>query len=82
MAHTFQLGDKVRFQHTHVLEVVYFTARVVKLDGEHVWLEVPERVRRLPFPPGYIFAALAENYDANRHLINEVLSLKYDLQGM
>jgi hypothetical protein len=42
----------VRFQHpTSNGGTVRFTAKVVKLDGEYAWVEMPARIRRIPFPP-------------------------------
>ena len=48
---TIHVGSKVRFRHYHLLQIVDFTARVVRLDGDFAWVEMPARVRRLPFPP-------------------------------
>lgn len=47
------VGSKVRFSTTHSdMSVITFSARVVKLDGRgNAWVEMPERVRKLPFPP-------------------------------
>ena len=51
MDNTFRVNDKVRFSHHHVLQAVTFAARIVKIDGAFAWVEMPPRVRRLPFPP-------------------------------
>lgn len=47
------VGTKVRFSTTHSdMSTITFSARVVKLDGKgNAWVEMPERVRNLPFPP-------------------------------
>jgi hypothetical protein len=44
-------GTVLRFAHQHVLQTVVYSAKVVKLDGEYVWVEIPQRIQRLPFPP-------------------------------
>jgi hypothetical protein len=50
---TLALGTRVRFSHpTSNGGTVTFTARVVKQAGNgRVWVEMPARVRRMPFPP-------------------------------
>lgn len=46
------VGTKVRFTHpTSNGGTVRFTAKVVRLDGEYAWVEMPARVRSMPFPP-------------------------------
>jgi hypothetical protein len=44
---------KIQFQTTHSDgSTIRFSARIVKDNGDGtVWAEMPERVRRLPFPP-------------------------------
>lgn len=49
--HAIAVGTRVRFTHSHVMQTVTFSARVVKLDGAYAWVEMPARVRALPFPP-------------------------------
>jgi len=52
MAKTLTVGTKVLFTHpTSNGGTVRFSARVVKLQGDSVWVEMPERVRAMPFPP-------------------------------
>lgn len=47
-----KIGDKIRMSTTHSDgSIVSYKATVVKLDGANVWLEIPQRVRSLPFPP-------------------------------
>lgn len=50
---TVTIGTKVRFRlSTSDGGYVTFSARVVKFQGDdHVWIEMPPRVRSLPFPP-------------------------------
>ncbi len=52
-ARDIRVGTKVRF--SHPLSdggMLHFTATVVKLvDDDMAWVEMPERVRRIPFPP-------------------------------
>jgi hypothetical protein len=46
------VGRKARFSHTHLMQTVNFTARVVRDEGDGTaWVEMPARVRKLPFPP-------------------------------
>jgi hypothetical protein len=45
------VGTKVRFSHNHLFQRISFSARVVKVVNDKAWVEMPERVRRLPFPP-------------------------------
>jgi len=46
------IGTRVRFSHPLSNGgTLTFTAKVVKLDGEWAWVEMPERVRTIPFPP-------------------------------
>lgn len=47
-----EVGTVVRFTHSHLMQEVHFTAKVVKLDGKgSAWVEMPEKIRKLPFPP-------------------------------
>lgn len=45
------VGSRVRFSYGHLMQTVTFTARVVKVEGEFAWVEMPARVRALSFPP-------------------------------
>ena len=47
------LGRKARFSHSLSNgAIVNFTASIVKLaHDDQVWVEMPARVRQLPFPP-------------------------------
>ena len=47
------IGRKVRFSITHSdMSIIMFSARIVKMHTpETVWVEMPPRVRALPFPP-------------------------------
>jgi hypothetical protein len=46
------VGARVRFTHpTSAGGTVRFSARVVRIDGDYAWVEMPERIRRIPFPP-------------------------------
>lgn len=52
MAKTIAVGTKVRFSHpTSNGGLVRFSAKVVKIENDYAWVEMPERVRRMPFPP-------------------------------
>ncbi len=43
---------RVRFEITSSDgSVIRFTARVVRDEGETLWVEMPARIRSLPFPP-------------------------------
>lgn len=47
-----KVGDRVKFRHSHLMDTIVFSARVVKIDTDGmVWVEIPTRVRELPFPP-------------------------------
>lgn len=48
-----KIGSRIRFRHpTSNGGHVTFTARVVKIeDNGDVWVEIPTRVRSMPFPP-------------------------------
>lgn len=47
-----KVNDKVSMITTHTDgSVIRYAATVRKVDGDTVWVEIPERVRRLPFPP-------------------------------
>jgi hypothetical protein len=47
------IGRRARFSISNSNgSVITFTAPIVKLQGDDmVWIEMPARVRRLPFPP-------------------------------
>ena len=46
------IGRKARFHCDQATgERVTYSARIVKVDGANAWVEIPERVRTLPFPP-------------------------------
>lgn len=52
MTNAIQVGTVVRFTHpTSNGGTVTFSARVVKMQGDHAWVEMPQRVRTMPFPP-------------------------------
>lgn len=52
MAKTILPGTRVRFTHpTSNGGEVRFTAKVIKVEGDRAWVEMPERVRHMPFPP-------------------------------
>lgn len=53
MSNTVKVGDRARFTHpTSNGGVVRFTAPIVKIEAEgRAWVEMPERVRRMPFAP-------------------------------
>lgn len=56
------VGSKIRFSHpTSNGGTLTFTAKVVKIAGDLAWVEIPERVRLVPFPPvgGKRYAAYA-----------------------
>lgn len=46
------IGTRCKFQHpTSNGGLVTFTAKVVKVEGDFAWVEMPLRVRQMPFPP-------------------------------
>lgn len=66
-----KIGNKVRFSFSHLLETVVFSARIVKIKGEFAWVEIPEQIRNLPFPP----------LKGKRYGIYKIKDLKEDLKG-
>lgn len=46
------VGSVVRFSHPLSSGgLLNFNAKVVKLEGTYAWVEMPERVRSIPFAP-------------------------------
>ncbi len=49
---TIEIGTRCVFSHpTSNGGQVTFSAKVVKVDGDSAWVEMPDRVRRMPFAP-------------------------------
>jgi hypothetical protein len=47
-----KVGDKITRTCTHSDgSVIRYAAKVVKVDATTYWVEIPARVRALPFPP-------------------------------
>ena len=46
-----QVGDYLRFSHTHLFQVVTLNCRVYKVAEGKVSFVVPDRARTLAFPP-------------------------------
>jgi hypothetical protein len=45
------INRRCKFAHEHLFQTVHFSARIVKVEGDHAWVEIPARIRALPFPP-------------------------------
>lgn len=62
------IGRKVRLATTNSdMSVVSYSARIVKIDGANAWVEIPDRVRSLPFPP----------YNGKRYALFAITSLYF-----
>jgi hypothetical protein len=46
-----QVGDKIRWEHFHIMQTVRFTTRIYKIENGRVFCRVSDRVANLPFPP-------------------------------
>lgn len=46
-----QVNDKIRLTNNRLLETITYTATVVKVQGDCVWVEVPAHLRNLRMFP-------------------------------